>query len=129
MAKTKVLLVDDDIDFLAIMKANLEASGYEVFTGESGEETGPLIDEHTPDIVVMDLMLEHYDTGFVVCYEIKKKRPSLPVIICSAVEQEEGLAFDTATEEERAWIKADAFLAKPIRYEQLLNRIKKLLNK
>ncbi len=129
MAKTKVLLVDDDIDFLAIMKANLEASGYEVFTGESGEETGPLIDEHTPDIVVMDLMLEHYDTGFVVCYEIKKKRPSLPVIICSAVEQEEGLAFDTATEEERAWIKADAFLAKPIRYEQLLNRIEKLLNK
>ena len=129
MAKTKVLLVDDDIDFLAIMKANLEASGYEVFTGESGEETGPLIDEHTPDIVVMDLMLEHYDTGFVVCYEIKKKRPSLPVIICSAVEQEEGLAFDTATEEERAWIKADAFLAKPIRYEQLQNRIEKLLNK
>ena len=129
MAKTKVLLVDDDIDFLAIMKANLEASGYEVFTGETGEETGPLIDEHTPDIVVMDLMLEHYDTGFVVCYEIKKKRPSLPVIICSAVEQEEGLAFDTATEEERAWIKADAFLAKPIRYEQLLNRIEKLLNK
>ena len=77
----------------------------------------------------MDLMLEHYDTGFVVCYEIKKKRPSLPVIICSAVEQEVGLVFDTATEEERAWIKADAFLAKPIRYEQLLNRIKKLLNK
>ena len=129
MAKTKVLLVDDDIDFLAIMKANLEASGYEVFTGETGAETGPLIDEHTPDIVVMDLMLEHYDTGFVVCYEIKKKRPSLPVIICSAVEQEVGLVFDTATEEERAWIKADAFLAKPIRYEQLLGRIEKLLNK
>jgi len=71
--------------------------------------------------------MEHSDAGFALAYHIKKKDESIPVILVTAVASETGLEFDVATNEERSWVKADAFLAKPIRFEQLLAEIKKYL--
>ena len=73
-----------------------------------------------PDLAIVDLMMEYKDSGFALCYHIKKKDPSIPVILVTAVTSETGLEFDAATEEERSWVKADAMLAKPLRFEQLL---------
>jgi len=53
--------------------------------------------------------------------------PSHAVIVVSGVESETGLEFDATTSEERSWIKADKFLAKPVRFEQLLGEIDRLL--
>ena len=80
-----------------------------------------------PDVVVLDLMMDNMDTGFTLCYHIRKKHPSLPVIMVSSVNHETGLEFDATTDRERSWIKADAFLSKPIRFEQLKTQIDRLL--
>ena len=72
-------------------------------------------------------MLEHVDSGFSLCYHIKKNRPELPIIMISAVVTETGFSFDAATEEERSWVRADVFLNKPVRTEQLLYEIDRLL--
>lgn len=122
-----VFLVDDDIDFLMQQKIQLEAAGFQVKTAESQKQAEEMLVSFRPDIAVIDLMMEHTDGGFSLCYHIKKKDSSIPVIIVTSVASETGLEFDTATEEERLWIKADAMLAKPVRFEQLRSEMDRLL--
>ncbi len=122
-----VMLVDDDIDFLTQTKIRLEANGYDVKTAESQKGGEELLKTFTPDIALLDLMMENVDGGFALAYHIKKKDPKIPVIIASGVSSETGIEFDAKTDEEKSWIKADAFLAKPIRFEQLEKEINRLL--
>ncbi len=124
-----VMLVDDDVDFLTQTKIRMEAAGYTVKTAESQKGGEKLLEDFTPDIAILDLMMENMDGGFALAYRIKKKDPNIPVIIASGVSSETGIEFDAKTDEERSWIRADAFLAKPIRFEQLEKEINKLLNK
>ncbi len=125
--KITILVVDDDYDYRTQQKLQLEAAGYTVIEAESQKAAEELMEEAKPDLAVVDLMMEKTDAGFALCYHIKRKKPGTPVIVVSAVAHETGLEFDAATDEERSWIKADAFLAKPVRFEQLQREIKKLL--
>lgn len=122
-----VLLVDDDADYLLGKKLELQAAGYTVLEAESSLKAEELIEQTKPDIAVIDLMMEEDDSGFTLCYFIKKRFPDVPVIIVTGVASETGIDFDAATREERAWIKADALLAKPVRFEQLEREIKRLM--
>jgi CheY-like chemotaxis protein len=72
-------------------------------------------------------MMDLPDAGFTLCYHIKKIDPTIPVIIVSIAHSETGLDFDATTREERNWVKADAFLAKPVRLEQLTREMNRLL--
>jgi DNA-binding response OmpR family regulator len=122
-----ILMVDDDEDFLFQQKTQLEAAGFEVITAEAAAKAEDILATKTPDVVVLDLMMENMDAGFTLCYHIRKKHPHMPVIMVSSVNHETGLEFDTTTGRERSWIKADAFLSKPIRFEQLKAQIDRLL--
>ncbi|MBN1443894.1 MAG: response regulator [Planctomycetes bacterium] len=122
-----VLLVDDDLDYRTAIRAQLVSAGFQVIDAESVSEAKARLEECRPDLAIVDLMLEESDGGFSLCYQIKKRDASLPVIMVSAVTSETGLDFDVTTREERSWIRADAWLAKPIRFEQLMAEIKKLL--
>lgn len=127
-AKT-VLIVDDDVDFLQQQKLRLQAAGYQVLSAEGQKEAEELLAQRRPDVAVVDLMMEHVDGGFALCYRIKKLDPKIPVILVTAVASETGLDFDAATDEERSWVRADALLAKPVRFEQLTKEIERLLAK
>lgn len=122
-----ILVVDDDIDFLAQMQLNLEAAGFRVATAEGQKKAEEILQTLRPDLAILDLMMENLDGGFSLSYHIKQKDPSIPVILVTAVTSETGLEFDATTDEERSWVKADAFLAKPIRFEQLFREINKFL--
>lgn len=124
---TRILLVDDDPDYLAQMQAQLEARGYEVAAADGSRAAEALLAEGRPDLAIVDLMMEHTDGGFSLCYRIKKLDPNIPVLLVTAVASETGLEFDAATNEERSWVKADAVLAKPVRFEQLEREIRRLL--
>ncbi|HCL00486.1 MAG TPA: response regulator [Candidatus Marinimicrobia bacterium] len=125
--KKTILLVDDDIDFLIQTEAVLQKDGFQVIRAESQKEAEELLQNIKPDLAILDLMMENFDGGFALAYHVKKSNPGVPVIICSAVTSETGMQFDASTEEERSWIKADLFIPKPIRHEQLLREIHKLL--
>ncbi len=122
-----VLLVDDDQDFLAQQQSMLEAAGFDVFPAQTPDQAENVLKEHRPDLAVLDVMMERKDAGFVLSHRIKKADPSIPIILVSSVTSETGLDFDTATAEERSWIKADAMLAKPVLFEQLTREIGRLL--
>lgn len=122
-----ILIVDDDIDFLMQMQIQLEEAGFKVISAEGQQKAEEMLEDSLPDLAIVDLMMEHPDGGFALSYHIKKKKADLPVILVTAVTSETGIEFDAATDEERSWVKADAFLAKPIRFEQLLREINHLL--
>ncbi len=121
-----VLIVDDDTDMLEQGRLVLENAGYSVVACENRKEAEEYIAGSRPDIAIVDIMMETNDAGFVLCYHIKKKYPDAPVIILTSVNGETGIEFDTATKEERTWIKADTLLRKPVRPEQLIREIEKL---
>ncbi len=62
--KKKILLVDDDVDFLEMHSAVLENRGYQVVTARSSQECLDKLDEIRPDVVVLDVMMEQFDSGF-----------------------------------------------------------------
>lgn len=121
-----ILLVDDDIDFLTQTKLRLEAEDFNVVTAESKNEAEDLLEKDDFDLAIIDIMMEDEDAGFALAYHIKSKDENMPVIITSAVTSETGMEFDAQTDEEKSWIKADTFIPKPIRYEQLFQEIERL---
>jgi len=125
--RKKILIVDDDMDSLALLKMHVENFGFDAITAESQKEGEEIISQEKPDLAIFDLMMENKDSGFILSYKIKKKYPDVPVIIATAVTAETGMIFGLDTEEERNWIKADQYLEKDIRPDQLHREINKLL--
>jgi DNA-binding response OmpR family regulator len=126
-ATRKVLLVDDDEDFLFQHRIQLENAGFDVTTATTRAQAETAIASFTPDIAILDLMMEQHDDGFVLSHHLKRAFPGLPVIMVTAVTSETGLVFDPSSAAERAWVGADALLAKPIRFEQLRREIDRVL--
>lgn len=126
--KKTILVVDDDIDYLFQIQLQLKNMGYEVITAESQKEGEQVIKSTKPDLAIYDLMMESEDSGFILSYKTKQKYPDVPIIIATAVASETGISFGLNTEEEQRWIKADLYLEKGIRKEQLQKEIDKLLN-
>jgi CheY-like chemotaxis protein len=122
-----ILLVDDDEDFLYQHKVQLEHAGYRVTTATTRAEAEALAADVKPDLAILDLMMEQHDDGFVLSHHLKRAFPGLPVILVTAVTSETGLVFDPSSPTERAWVGADAVLAKPIRFEQPKREIDRLL--
>ncbi len=124
-----ILVADDDMDYLFQMRIILEGAGYKVIMADSQQLAEEIIDSVKPDLAILDLMMEKDDSGFILSYRLKKKYHDVPVILATAVSQETGISFGLDTEEDRSWIKADLYLEKGIRNDQLLLEIDKLLKK
>ena len=124
--KKLVLIVDDDPDYLFQLKHHGESFGFNVITAESVVEAEEAM-KQKPDLAILDLMMETQDAGFVLSYKIKKAYPDVPVIIATSVTAETGINFHLDSEEDRQWIKADLYLEKGIRSDQLHREISKLL--
>jgi CheY-like chemotaxis protein len=122
-----ILVVDDDPDYLLQEKMELETEGYNVVTAESRKKANQILETLKPDAAIVDLMMEKMDDGFVLSYEIKRKYPKVPVIMVTAVTGQTGMEFNSVTPDEKHWIKADAVFTKPVRVEQLVKEIERLL--
>lgn len=122
-----ILIADDDPDYLFQTRFNLEKAGYKTISVESQAEAESVISRFKPDLAIFDLMMESDDSGFILCYRLKKKYPGVPVILATAVSHETGLSFSVDSDNEKSWIMADRYLEKGIRPEQLDQEIMKLL--
>ena len=127
MNNKTILLVDDDIDYLEQLKLKVESLGFIVITAEGEKEAENVLNDLQPDLSIFDLMMENKDSGFILSYKAKKKYPEMPVIIATAVTAETGMQFSIETKSARNWIKADLYLEKGLRTDQLHREINKLL--
>lgn len=83
MAKLKILLIDDEPDFLRIMGLHIKSWGYDLVTASSGEEGVACVKCDKPDIVILDYVMPDMD-GIKVLKEIRKVNSKLPVIMFTA---------------------------------------------
>jgi len=127
--KRTVLLVDDDEDFLFQHRLHLETAGFSVLVAHGQKEAEAILARQRPDLAVIDVMMENPDAGFTLCHHIRKQDASIPVIMVTSVNSETGLDFTLSTDEQRNWIKADALLSKPIRFEQLQREIDRVFSR
>ncbi|MDO9510392.1 MAG: response regulator [Bacteroidales bacterium] len=125
--KKTILIVDDDPDYLFQLRIIVENFGFKVITADSQKEAEKIIDKIQPDLAIFDLMMENEDSGFILSYRMKRKYPEVPIIIATAVTAETGINFDMNQEFDKRWIKADLFLEKGQRPDQLHREINKLL--
>jgi len=124
--RKKIMLVDDDPDFLETIKMVLESHNYEVEAAYSEEGAVKLMESFKPDLAVFDLMMDNYDSGFILSHKLKSKYPDALVIIATGVTKETGFRFSADSEYGANWTKADLIMDKGIRPDQILKEIKKL---
>ena len=117
-----VMFVDDDRDFLEAKKVFFEARGHTVITAEAPDEALRTLETVTPDIIFLDLMMDHVDSGFRLGYQIGKdeRLRGVPLVMLSGVAAETGRRFDGEAEGLRAWSGLSQFIDKPVTGRQLL---------
>jgi DNA-binding response OmpR family regulator len=117
-AKPRILIVDDELDLVSVLRMGLEIEGFEVIEAMDGEEGLRRARQDRPDLVVLDLMLPKMD-GYKVCRALKfdERFRSIPIIILSARsgDADRRLALDMG---------ADQFITKPYEMSDLVARIR-----
>jgi CheY-like chemotaxis protein len=88
MKKKAILVVDDELDFLKVIRMRLEANGYTVVTAVDGKEALDKIKKYKVDAVLLDILMPGMN-GLEVLKKIRKDHKSLPVFIITAFSNEE----------------------------------------
>lgn len=116
----KILIVEDEIRFVEIIKDYLEYGGYDVFVAMDGKEAIEIFKEQKLDLIILDIMLPKLD-GFMVC-EFIRKRSFVPIIMLSALSEEENKlkGFE---------LGIDEYVTKPFSPKVLLARVNNLLKR
>ena len=126
--KAKILLIDNDVDFIEMNKSVLQHNGYDVFFAYNSQEGYELARLEKPDLIVLDLMMEEHDSGFTLAKRLKQD-PALkhiPVLMLTAVADRTG--FEFSQEKDGYWMKTDAFIDKPCPPKDLMTKIEKMLS-
>jgi CheY-like chemotaxis protein len=121
MEKKEILVVDDDIVTLNMLKSAIAGAGYSVLPAASGREALRISKEHSPFVIVLDIMLPDLDGGEVANFlKADPKTKDIPIIFLSSLISEK---------DEKTGNKKDlhSFLSKPYNREKLLNEIRQCL--
>jgi CheY-like chemotaxis protein len=130
MSKPRILVVDDDNDYLESTAAILEANGYEVLIADNGKEGLEKAKSQLPQLIIIDLLMNDVNEGYDFCLRIghDKKFEETPLLMISAARQNAALR-DASFIPDAFWFPIDAFLDKPVDKDTLLRYVSILLNK
>jgi DNA-binding response OmpR family regulator len=124
--RAKILLIDDDPDFVEATKVVLESRPYEIITALGGEEGLKKAREEKPDLVLLDVIMPDID-GFQVCQQLKKdlQLSQIPVIMITSFSEkyrETSIGMSQGLS-----LEAEDFVDKPVAPAELLIRVEKWL--
>ena len=123
MAEQKVLLVDDDKDFVEVTRVLLESNGYKVVTAHSGKGARKKAIAEKPDLIILDVMMETDTAGFDAARWLRSQEMTAktPVIMLTGVNQKYPFQFGP----DDIWLPVDEFFEKPVAPEKLLEVVKR----
>lgn len=126
MAK-KVLVIDDDNDFVESIVNLLEARGYAVASASNGKDGVETAKADNPDLILLDVMMTTKDEGFNVARQLQEVESlkGTPVIMVTGVRKEMNLPF--GFEPDETWLPVKEILEKPVKPETLLNAVSNAL--
>ncbi len=133
MANQKILIIDDDPDIVEAMRMPLEANDYEVISASCGTDGLQLAKDQTPDLIILDVMMETDTEGFHVAYELRSEGPDsdykacreIPILMITAISQKKGMNF--SPEKDDTFLLVDGFIEKPVQPGDLLKKVAELL--
>ncbi len=118
--KTTVLTADDDPQLLRLIARNLQLEDYQVLVASDGQQALEQIEQHAPDLVLLDVMMPRMD-GFTVCQRVREFS-AVPIIIVTARGQDQDKVRGLD-------LGADDYLTKPFSIEELLARVRAVLRR
>lgn len=116
----KILLIEDDQLILKMVEFKLKKEGFQVYIAMDGDAGLKAIHELKPDMVITDLMIP-FKSGLEITYLVKKDFPEIPVLVLSALGEEE------SSVQQAFKLGASDFIAKPFNPNELVLRIKRFL--
>ncbi|HEY3398399.1 MAG TPA: response regulator [Armatimonadota bacterium] len=124
----RVLIIDDDVDFLTVNSLALESAGFVVDTADSPAAGVEKALANRPDLILQDLMMEELHSGFAVISTLGNhpETRDIPVIMISAVTTDTGFRIDGGGEVPE-WLKVADFINKPVEPQVLVERVKAVL--
>ena len=124
--KKRILVVDDEPDFCAIVQMNLEKEGFEVEVAYDGVEGLEKVKANPPDVIVLDVMMPEKD-GYKMCKEVKadERFAHIPVIMLTAVGDH--VTSTRYSHADGRSMEAEDYLAKPASAEEITASVKRLL--
>ena len=122
----RILVVDDEPDFAAIVQGNLEKEGFKVEVAYNGEEGLEKVRSNPPDAIVLDVMMPEKD-GYMVCKELKSNDQyrDIPIILLTAVASH--VTSTRYTHYDGMSTEADDYISKPASAEEITQSLKRLL--
>jgi len=119
--RKKILVVEDEVDVLDVVKTRLEAHGYDVLEAFDGKAGLDVARTKKPDLIILDLMLPKMD-GYEVCRMLKKDEAykDIPIVMLTAKTQDKDVRMAATS-------GADAYITKPFEAYILLDTVDKLL--
>lgn len=123
MAGEKILVIDDELHIVELIKYNLESNGFKVSYALNGKDGLKMVSDVKPDLILLDVMLPEMD-GFDLCKEVKKNDDiaNIPIIMLTAKSEE----FDKILGLE---LGADDYITKPFSVRELIARIKAVIRR
>ncbi len=96
MSQRTILVIDDDIDLVEIIRVTLEHEGLNVIDAQNGARGLELARSENPDLIILDVMMGQLDEGFQVAYELRKGETTrdVPILMLTAVADQTGFDFD-----------------------------------
>ena len=124
MPRPAVLVVDDDAVFVASI-AEVLRTRYTVRTAANGTEALASIGDEAPDLVILDVMMDHMSEGFDVARVLRHDDVTalIPIIILTGVDR----VYNLRMEVDESWVPADRYLEKPVSPEDLLREVADLI--
>lgn len=123
MAKRKILIVDDEADILDLLEYNLQKEGYKVFRAMDGREALKVAKTHSPDLVLLDIMMPVMD-GIETCRQMRlmpeTEHAYIVFLTARAEEYSELAGFEAG---------ADDYISKPIKPRILVSRLRAILRR
>ena len=120
MHRLRILVVDDELAIIKLLRANLQADGYEVLAAMDGAEALQIVERESPDLIILDIMMPKMD-GFEVCRRLREWS-QIPIIMLSA-------RSDEADKVTCLDLGADDYLSKPFGVTELLARVSAVLQR
>jgi CheY-like chemotaxis protein len=128
----KVLLVDDDVDFVEVNRLALEQAGFEVLTAYDGDEGMRRATAEAVDVVVLDVMMRSPEEGFELARRLRgdRRTQKLPLVMLTSVNdvnRARGLFTFSELDRDDTWLPVDRFLEKPFPPDRLVPTVQDVL--
>jgi CheY-like chemotaxis protein len=129
----KILMIDDDPDVVMVTRIPLEANGHEVYAASSSQEGLARLREVNPDLVILDVMMDTATEGFQLSLKLRDRSPDaeyaayrdVPILMLTSVHSTTELRFVP----DEDYLPVDAFLDKSADPEQIVAKVKELLDR